>query len=132
MASYYPWIGEASPENARAALAAAEAAQRIVDTAAELNLASRFMDLEIFRMGQHKHEADGRALDPKVAQLLARFPRDGLHSTLDFLETDQGLLLLEGGPRTCPTAPRIPAPSLATRPAPRPGSSASARAWPSG
>jgi hypothetical protein len=99
VASYYAWCGEATPENAAMALEAADLAQRIVDAATGQGLSSRFMDLEILRDG-----ASSRSLEnPRIRDSLARFPRDGVNCTLDFLEVaGQGLMLLEGGPAHMP------------------------------
>lgn len=98
VSSYYTWIGERTPENAYHALEAAEAAQRIVDKAVELDAQPRMMDLEFIR--QHKSE-DAQAISD-------RFPRDGVHCTLDFIETEDGPMLLEGGPPHTPVGGAFP------------------------
>ena len=95
---YYPWVGTATALNARMALEAMELAKRIVSEAQRRNLVPRFMDVELARRGVDKAKADPSWLD-----LLARFPRDGIACTLDFIEVDgQGLTLLEGGPGNTP------------------------------
>lgn len=81
---YYAWAGQPSPENARMALSVRELAQRVVDEATRLQAYPLLMDIEFAR---------GRD-----AQLSERFPRDAVSCTLDFIETADGLQLLEGGP----------------------------------
>lgn len=97
VASYYGWVGEVTPENAARALEAAEAAQRIVDAGTGLNLYPRWMDVELLR------SASKAALErPHLQETLDRFPADGFACTLDFIETDDGMTLLEGGPPHTP------------------------------
>ena len=94
VAAYYAWASEASPENARMALQAMELAERIVDEARHRKLVPRFMDIELGRRGVERGDAH-----PSWVDLIARFPRDGIACTLDFMEVQgQGLMLLEGGP----------------------------------
>lgn len=97
VASYYGWVGAVTPENAARALEAAEAAQRIVDAGLGLNLSPRWMDVELLRFASP--EALSR---PHLRETLDRFTADGFACTLDFIETDQGLTLLEGGPPHTP------------------------------
>ena len=98
VSSYYSWIGEANAANALAALDVAEKAQAIADKAAEIGMLPRFMDLEYLRKNRNPEVlADGR-----IASLLDRFGRDKVACTLDFIETEDGLKLLEGGPPNTP------------------------------
>jgi len=97
VAAYYGWVGSVTPENAARALEAAGAAQRIVDAGLGLNLHPRWMDVELLR------DASPEALSrPHLRETLDRFPADGFACTLDFIETDQGMTLLEGGPPHTP------------------------------
>jgi hypothetical protein len=98
VASYYPWVGEATPENAAKALEAVALAERMADVMAELQLAPRLMDAEILRWKSGKKSAESA----RTAGILERFPRDGINCTLDFIETVDGMMLLEGGPAHMP------------------------------
>lgn len=84
---YYAWCGELSQESAAAAIAVRDLAQRIVDEATRLRAFPLYLDTEIARRGKFLQE-----------KLNARFPRDRVACTLDFIETESGPLLLEGGP----------------------------------
>ncbi|EPX77971.1 hypothetical protein [Salipiger mucosus] len=86
VSSYYAWICDPEPENAFRALEAADSAQRIVDKAKELEIETRILDLEFVRRGG-KH--------PTISR---KWARDDLSCTLDFIETEEGPMLLEGGP----------------------------------
>ena len=97
VAAYYGWVGAVTPENAARALEAAEAAQRVVDAGLGLNLMPRWMDVELLRFASK--EALSR---PHLQETLDRFPAEGFACTLDFIETDQGMTLLEGGPPHTP------------------------------
>lgn len=90
VSSYYAWCGSPTPENARIALEVRALAQRMVDEAARQNAVPVFMDVEFVRDSPH------------FAEVAERFPRDAIACTLDFIETDQGLLFLEGGPPFTP------------------------------
>jgi len=98
VACYYGWVGEATPENARNALEATRLAQKIVDAAKAQGLASRWMDLELARAQTAGQDVN----NPALKDALARFGADGIHCTLDFIETDNGVVLLEGGPAHTP------------------------------
>lgn len=88
---YYPNTGSVTQENAKSALAVRDLAQRIVDQAKLQAAAPRLMDIEFARR------------NPNLAdQMNARFPADGVSCTLDFIETDDGPVLLEGGPPFTP------------------------------
>ena len=95
VANYYGWTGEGpTPENCWNAIEAAALGQKIADCATSLGLVGRFMRTEALR---------ARVADtPAVAQAFAAFDPDGLHCTLDFLEGEDGLILLEGGPGHLP------------------------------
>lgn len=98
VSAYYAWAGEATPTDARMALEAMALAQKIVDEAQRRRLVGRFMDVEITR-----RQIDPDTADPSWTSLLARFPRDQISCTLDFIEAEgQGLTLLEGGPGNTP------------------------------
>jgi hypothetical protein len=91
VARYYGWAGnEPTPEDARMALEAARLAQPIADEAVRQGAYPRYGDIELARRNE------------KLAACLADFPRDGVACCLDFIETAQGMLLLEGGPACSP------------------------------
>ncbi len=92
VACYYGWIGSKTAENAVRALKAAELAQKMVDTARDRGLSTRYMDVEMMReMGSDRAKE-------MHAQTLSRFPRDGINCSLDFFEGPDGPLFLEAGP----------------------------------
>lgn len=72
-----------------------EQAQAVVDTATRLRAWPRSMDIEFIRAGKAMEE-------PKIARMLETFGRDTVSCTLDFIETGEGLMLLEGGPACSP------------------------------
>ena len=98
VSSYYSWIGEATAENAAIALQVREEAQKIVDKALELSMWPRFMDLEFVRLSQ----APSIRGSEEIQGALALFGREKVGCTLDFIETDEGIMLLEGGPPNTP------------------------------
>lgn len=98
VSAYYSWIGEATPENAAIALEVRQLAQRIVDKATELSMIPRFMDLEFVRLSQ----APAVRENESAQEALELFGREKIACTLDFIETDEGLMLLEGGPPNTP------------------------------
>lgn len=89
---YYAWTGSATPENARVALQVRELAQRMVDAAIVQSLEPRLMDLQHARRNAQLAEM----LDEKG------FGEGSFACTLDFIETKDGLMLLEGGPGHTP------------------------------
>jgi hypothetical protein len=95
VAAYYGWLGEASPENAAIAMEVRDLAQRIVDEAAARQAWPRYPDIELVRGGR-------AASHPETAEILDMFGREDVSCTLDFIETENGLLLLEGGPACTP------------------------------
>lgn len=98
VASYYPWVGSVTPENASKALEAVALAERMIEKMQELSLVPRSMDAELLRRAVGKSDAP----HPVHSETLERFPRDGLACTLDFMETSDGMMLLEGGPPHMP------------------------------
>lgn len=99
VASYYGWCGQATPLDAARAIEASELAQKMVDWAVAAKLSCRWMDMEILRQTASKERLE----EPEVAGILARFPRDAINCTLDFIESeDQGMVFLEGGPAHTP------------------------------
>lgn len=99
VASYYGWCGSVTPENARIALGVRALAQRIADAAVALNAYPRYPDIELLRASGHP----GAENEPAIREGLARFARDKVACTLDFIEArGRGLMLLEGGPANTP------------------------------
>lgn len=86
VANYYGWLGQANPQEAQKALEVRDLAQRMADVMTRQGLLPRFMDHEMIRG------------NPEIAELLAPYGRDMVGCALDFIETDQGMMLLEGGP----------------------------------
>lgn len=90
VANYYGWTGEgATPENAWNAIEVAAKAQAMANTAEARGLVGVFMQHELIRNGRNT---------AAIAYLDAFYPPDRLNATLDFLEGEEGLLFLEGGP----------------------------------
>lgn len=92
VAFYYGFVGEMSPENARMALQVREIAQKLVDGMMAQKLWPRYMKTEFVR----------RNPDAEMQAALEGFGRETVSCSLDFIETDEGLLLLEGGPANTP------------------------------
>lgn len=92
---YYGWSGEATAENAAIAIEVRDLAQRIADEAVALSALPRYMDVEFARNSP-------QASEPEAAALLEKFGRDKVAFTLDFIETNEGLMVLEGGPACSP------------------------------
>lgn len=90
VSNYYGWLGEASPLDAKIALAVRELAQSMADLMIQRSLFPRFMDTEFARRR------------PDFAEKLGAFGREQVACTLDFIETEDGLLFLEGGPAHSP------------------------------
>lgn len=82
---YYAWAGEISAENATAALRVRDLAQKVADEATRQNAIPMFMDIE-FERARRPGEFD------------ERWPVGSIAFTLDFIETEEGILMLEGGP----------------------------------
>ncbi|MCE6958077.1 hypothetical protein LAZ40_03275 [Cereibacter sphaeroides] len=95
VANYYGWTGEgATPENAWNALEAAGLGQRIADHAVGRGVVGVFMDQHFLRQRAET--------DPQAAAALEGWDAEGFHATIDFIETQDGLKLLEGGPAHAP------------------------------
>lgn len=91
VAFYYGWCGGISPQNAAMALAVRDAAQKMVDEAARQKAIPLYLDTEIARTSERFKEV-----------LDTHFARDKIACTLDFIETQAGVLFLEGGPPSNP------------------------------
>lgn len=106
VSSYYGWVEEASPLTASKALEVRDLAQRIVDAALAQGLAPRHGPVEMARRNS-----------PPLAEALDAqgFPSGGFDATLDFIEADGGLLLLEGGPGHTPAGGAHPCAFAGTR-----------------
>lgn len=98
VSSYYSWIGEANPENAVVALDVRDLAQKVADKATELSMWPRYMDIEFLRTSTNPQIVDSE----QVQATLDHFGREKVAFTLDFIETEHGLLMLEGGPPNTP------------------------------
>jgi len=98
VSSYYAWCGSPTPENAKIALEVRALAQKIADKAAELKAWPRYMDIEFVR------EADNPTIrnNVQIQEVLQILGRETVSCTLDFIETAEGLMLLEGGPPNTP------------------------------
>ena len=94
VSSYYGWCGSVTEENARIAIEVRDLAQRIVDEAVRQRAYPRFMDIEFIRGGARPQVA---AME-WVKEAMDLFGRESVACTLDFIETKEGLMLLEGGP----------------------------------
>ena len=97
VAFYYGWAGEATPENARKAFEAKAAAEKIIAAGVQAKMVPQLMDIEILK----HHRASGAKMPEITREAVERFG-DGFSGTLDFVETDQGMTLLEGGPGHTP------------------------------
>jgi hypothetical protein len=87
VSAYYAWAGTKTAKDARMALEVRELAQRIVDAGLKLNAVPLHVEHEMHRNSEHE-----------PAWLRNDYPVDAFACTLDFIETTQGLMLLEGGP----------------------------------
>jgi len=90
VANYYGWLGAATPLEAQMALEARRLAQKMADVMSERGLFPRTSEIELARR------------NPQIAEALRDFPRDGVACTIDFIETEEGLAMLEGGPAHMP------------------------------
>lgn len=98
VAFYYGWTGGPTPENAAMAIEVRELAQRVADAAMERRAWPRSMDVEFVRASGHPDIVGNE----EVQHWLEVFGRETVSCTLDFLETDEGPALLEGGPPNTP------------------------------
>lgn len=92
VSGYYGWLEQATPFTARKALEVRELAQRIVDAAIAQGLEPRYMDVEHARR------------NPELGQMLEDqgFGVGTFACSIDFMETADGLLMLEAGPGNTP------------------------------
>lgn len=97
VASYYGWADSPTPHSARTALEARRLAQLIVDEAVRQQAWPRYPGIELARNASWVKS--NPELDRKIN---VDFGRETVSCTLDFIETDKGLLLLEGGPGASP------------------------------
>lgn len=97
VASYYGWADQATPYTARMALTVQDRAQRIADLAARIGAWPRYLDVELGR-----HTPMSASVEDLDDALESRFGRKSVCCTLDFIETDQGPVLLEAGPGITP------------------------------
>jgi hypothetical protein len=98
VAFYYGWTGSITPENAAIALEVRDLAQRVVDEAARRRAWPRTMDVEFVRASSHPDLVGNE----EIQHWLGVFGRETVSCTLDFLETADGPVLLEGGPPNTP------------------------------
>lgn len=92
VSSYYAWVEQATPETARIACEVRDLAQRIVDAAVAQGLEPRYADVEHARR------------NPQIGQMLEEqgFGLGTFSCTIDFMETAQGIVMLEAGPGNTP------------------------------
>lgn len=95
---YYAWSGSADSESAAVALQVRDLAQAIADKAMELGAWPRYMDVEFVRASGNPALLENEA----VKAALSSLGRETVSCTLDFIETADGLMLLEGGPANTP------------------------------
>lgn len=111
VSSYYAWVEDANPHTARIAMEVRDLAQRIVDTAIAQGLEPRYGDVEHARR------------NPQIAQMLDEqgFGLGTFSCTIDFMETVDGLQMLEAGPGNTPVGGGHPCGFAGTSGAPRMG-----------
>ena len=95
---YYSWSGNAEALDAVISLRVREQAQKIIDAAVEMSMYPRYMDLEFMRINTSKSVQDNKLLQ----DMLDLFGREKVACTLDFIETEDGVQFLEGGPANTP------------------------------
>ncbi len=89
VASYYCWADIPGDETDRAAAEEAlRLGQKIADTATEAGCIPEFLDFIPMRR--------------RFAEIRENLPEGTINATLDFIETDDGLMLIEGGPAYAP------------------------------
>ena len=89
VSSYYAWAGRIDAESARMAIRVRDLAQTMVDAALEQGLLARSMDDVLMRRSSPRH---AKALEAMG------FMDGDFDATIDFIEAEQGLLMLEAGP----------------------------------
>lgn len=97
VASYYGWADSPTPVAARAALAVRDRAQTIVNEAVRQGAFPRYWEIE-----RRRRDPNYDVFEGFKAALDADWGRETVSCTLDFIETDRGPLLLEGGPAVSP------------------------------
>lgn len=90
VASYYGWADEATPATARTVLNVRSNAQKLANTCSQMKLVPQYIDLEMLRRNGNSAEIIGDWDDGEIS------------FTADFIETDEGLVLLECGPGATP------------------------------
>lgn len=92
ISSYYAWTEQATPATAATALEVRRLAQRMVDAAIAQRLEPRYAEIE------------GARANPALAETLAAagFGPGTFCCTIDFIETDGGITMLEAGPGASP------------------------------
>lgn len=97
VAAYYGWAGEAGPHEARVALLVRERAQCLVDEVVRCGGVPMLASIEHMRRGT------------AAETINERLPANGVHATLDFIETGSedtpDVMFLEGGPPFDPFCP---------------------------
>lgn len=98
VASYYGWIGAVTAENAEKAFLARELGQRVADALTEMHAIPKSMEVEILR----KRIAPQAPISELQSMALEKSRVASVTCTLDFMETEDGMMLLEGGPGHLP------------------------------
>ena len=98
VSSYYCWTERATPFTARIAIEVRDLAQRIVDAAVAQGLEPRYADIEHARR------------NPLLAEALVEggFGPGTFGCTIDFMETRDGIQMLEAGPGASPVGGGFP------------------------
>lgn len=104
VSAYYFWAHKGTQDDALAALEVRNAAQTIVKAAIARGLRPGHYDCD--RIGDMHADPDWPGHTADSTQAIARWlqscPSNGFNATLDFIETEAGPVLLEGGPSTIP------------------------------
>lgn len=89
VSAYYAWAGQIDAVSAQNALAVRDLAQKMIDTAIAQGLTARSMDDALMRAQSPRH---ARALEAMG------FSDGDFDATIDFIETEDGPIMLEAGP----------------------------------
>lgn len=89
VSAYYSWAGEIDKVSAQNAIGVRELAQKLVDAAIKQGLTARSMDDVLMRHNSPQHKAALEQLG---------FMDGDFDATIDFIETENGLQMLEAGP----------------------------------
>lgn len=100
---YYAWAGRVTVRDANAVIEVRRLAQKMADHMVASKQVPRHSTLEVARhteATQQNHEltVENQLRRQAVRRELNRFQRDKVACTLDFIETNEGFKLLEGGP----------------------------------